>query len=87
MEEATDRLQSILDAKYEAANLREICDNSLHLETHEQEMLFELLKKYEPLFNGTLGSWNDDKFNIDLQQDAELYHATGPFQFPGCIWK
>ena len=59
MEEAADRLKSILDAKYEAANLAEICDNSLQLETCEQEMLFELLKKYEPLFDRTLGSWEE----------------------------
>ena len=75
MEEAADRLRSILDAKYEAANLREICNKSIHLPVCEQEMLFELLKKHKPLFDGTLGTWNDEQCNIDLRPDAEPYHG------------
>jgi hypothetical protein len=31
MEEAADRISDILKAKYKAANLREICNKSMHL--------------------------------------------------------
>jgi hypothetical protein len=41
MEEAADRMRSILEAKYEAAKLREICNNSMHLDTSKQEQLFQ----------------------------------------------
>jgi hypothetical protein len=33
MEEAATRIWEILEAKYEKANLREICDKSMHFET------------------------------------------------------
>jgi hypothetical protein len=36
MEEAATRIREILEAKYEKANLREICDKSMHLETEQE---------------------------------------------------
>ena len=58
VEEAATRVREILEAKYEKANLRKICDQSMHLETKHQEQLFNLLKQYEELFNGELGQWD-----------------------------
>ena len=75
MEEATERVRTILEAKYEAANLREICNKSLHLDTAKQEQLFRLLNSYEVLFNGQLGHWLGDEYDIDLKEDAKPYHA------------
>jgi hypothetical protein len=40
MEEEATRIREILEAKYEKADLREICDKSMHLETEQQEQLF-----------------------------------------------
>jgi Reverse transcriptase (RNA-dependent DNA polymerase) len=34
-----------------------------------------LLSNYESLFNGHLGHWQDDEYNIDLQEGAKSYHA------------
>ena len=75
MEEATERVRTILEAKYEAANLREICNKSLHLDTANQEQLFQLLNSYEVLFDGKLGHWQGDTYDIDLKEDAKPYHA------------
>lgn len=75
MEEAADRLRIILEAKYEAANLREICNKSMHLDASKQEQLFRLLSSYENLFNGQLGHWLGDEYNINLQEGAKPYHA------------
>jgi len=75
MEEAADRIRDILEAKYEAANLREICDKSMHLDAEKQEQLFQLLNKYETLFDGKLGQWEGDEYNIDLIEGAKPYHA------------
>ena len=49
------RLQRILDAKYEKANLLEITKNCTHLSTKEQKSLYFLLRKFEKMFNGQLG--------------------------------
>ena len=54
---AGDEYQKLLEAKYEKANLhKEIMEDSLHLEMAQRTDLLNLLKKYETLFNGTLGT-------------------------------
>ena len=45
----------ILDAKYENANLKEVVAAATHLSDFQKEQLNQLLKKYEELFDGTLG--------------------------------
>ena len=52
-----NRVTRILDAKYEKADLAQLCRNQPHLTTKEQDMLHTLFAKYEHLFDGTLGEW------------------------------
>ena len=55
-QDAAIRVMRILDAKYKKANLQSIVrDNCKHLSTNQQKKLLQLLKKYELLFDGTLG--------------------------------
>jgi hypothetical protein len=75
IQEATARVQDILEAKYTAANLREICNKSMHLDVREQEQLFAVLTKYEALFDGSLGTWREHPHDIDLKPDSKPYHA------------
>jgi len=49
-------MTGILDAKYKEANLDEIAANADHLTNSEQQSLLKLLKKYEDLFDSTLGT-------------------------------
>jgi len=51
------RVTRILDAKYEKANLAQLCTAQQHLTRIEQDMLHKLLVQYEHLFDGTLGEW------------------------------
>ena len=52
------RMVKILDAKYEKADLQAIVrDKCAHLKPKEQALLLELLTDFEPLFDGTLGTW------------------------------
>jgi len=73
--EATDRLRQILNAKYEKSNLDEIAANCTHLDEEEQSKLNQLLKKYEHLFDGTLGLWTGDDYEIELKEGATPYHS------------
>ena len=41
--EAADRIKGILDAKYEQADLREVVNLSVHLDSEEQVKLYQLL--------------------------------------------
>jgi hypothetical protein len=55
-QDATKCATWILDAKYSTADLQSVVrDNSKHLSADHQKKLLHLLKKYEPLFDGTLG--------------------------------
>jgi hypothetical protein len=55
-QDATKCVTQILDAKYQKADLPSIVkDKCKHLSANQQKKLLQLLKKYELLFDGTLG--------------------------------
>jgi hypothetical protein len=74
-EDSFNRIKRILDAKYEPANLDEGAINSSHLNKEEQAKLLKLLKRYESLFDGTLGHWHGKEYDIKLKPDVSPYHA------------
>jgi hypothetical protein len=55
VEERTQRVKEILEAKYVPADLEQICGNCTHLQIEQQKKLLDLLQKYEDLFDGSLG--------------------------------
>ena len=73
--QASERLKSILDAKYEKANLYHEVHKCNHLTPEQQQSLLELLQKYEHLFDGTLGKWKSEPYDIQLKERAQPYHA------------
>ena len=81
LQSATDRLKKILDAKYEKADLAEVCRNCTHLTPEEQTKLLNVLQRHESLFDGTLGRWEGRDYDIDLKPGATPYHAR-PFPIP-----
>jgi hypothetical protein len=54
---ATLREVKILDANYKKADLQVVVTNCTQLNSIEKNKLLELLKEFEPLFDGTLGNW------------------------------
>ncbi len=55
-QDATKHVTWILDTKYQKADLQSIVrDNCKHLSANQQKKFLQLLKKYELLFDGTLG--------------------------------
>ncbi len=57
-QDATERATQILNAKYSKADLQSVVRNNCkHLSADQQKTLLQLLKKYESLFDGTLGDW------------------------------
>ena len=75
LDESAERLKQILDAKYEPADLRQVCRDQLQLNHEEQDMLHALLNKYSDLFDGTLGKWRMEDYDVELLPDAKPYHA------------
>ena len=68
-------ITNILNAKYKKVNLDEIAANADHLTNSEQESQLKLLKKYEDLFDGTLGTFTGTPYDIKLKDNVEPHHA------------
>jgi hypothetical protein len=75
-QDATKCATRILDAKYSKADLQSVVrDNCKHLSTNQQKKLLQLLKKYESLFDGTLGDWKTKPVSFQLKEGASPYHG------------
>ena len=71
---------SILDAKYEKANIEATVNALKHLSSTQQQQLKSLLYKFEHLFDGTLGHWNTDPVSFNLKKGLSLFNYHH-FQF------
>jgi hypothetical protein len=68
-QDATQRAAQILDAKYSKADLQSVVrDICKHLSADQQKKLLQLLKKYESLFDGTLGDWKTKPVSFQLKE-------------------
>ncbi len=75
-QDATQRAMGILDAKYSKADFQSVVrDNCKHLSADQQKKLLQLLKKYESLFNGTLGYWKTESVSFQLKEGLSPYHS------------
>jgi hypothetical protein len=81
LDDATERVKQNLDAEYDAADLTQIVNKGLHLKATQTKDLFTPLTKYSTLFDGTLGKWQGERYNIELKPEATQYHAR-PFPIP-----
>jgi hypothetical protein len=73
---ATKRVTWILDTKYKKADLQAIVrDICKHLSADQQKKLLQLLKKYELLFNSTLGDWKIKPVSFQLKEGVLPYHS------------
>ena len=79
--EATSRISKILDAKYSPANLDEIAKENGKLTIKQKDQLLTLLNRHKPLFDGTLGRWHGDPYQIELRENAKPHHAN-PYSIP-----
>ena len=68
---STHRMRIILDAKYEKAELNKVmAEHCKHLRPKEQEIILHLLRNFEDIFNGTLGTWTTTPVHLELKDDA-----------------
>ena len=63
-------MKRILDAKYSTADIKTIAESSTHLYPQERNELYTLLKNYESVFDGNLGTWHGKPYDIKLKPDA-----------------
>jgi hypothetical protein len=73
--DATKRVTQILDVKYKKADLQSIVrDNCKHLSANQQKKLLQLVKKYELLFDCTLGDWKTKPVSFQLKEGVSPCH-------------
>jgi hypothetical protein len=58
------RIQEIMDVKYAPADIDEMIYKCTHLTNNERSNLKALLKTFEPLFDGTLGTWDTEPIDL-----------------------
>jgi hypothetical protein len=83
---ATQCAVKILDANYTKADLQAVVTNCTQLNSVEQDKLLELLKKFEPLFDGTLGNWRTKPVSFQLK-DRVTPTMAELFRYPKYIKK
>ena len=81
LEGETDRMSRILDAKYSKANLYQVAKEVKTLNRNEQKQLEKVLKANKSLFDGTLGRWKGNPYELKLKDNVQPYHAK-PFSVP-----
>ena len=75
VQDSTTRINNILDAEYNAANLKEVVTNSINLNREAKAKLHKVLLKYEDMSDGTLGKWNIIPHSIHLKDNVTPYHG------------
>ena len=62
--------------KYSRADLEKVVQEVETLSVLEQKELLKLLQQFEPLFDGTLGTWKTEPVELELKDsDCNPYHA------------
>jgi hypothetical protein len=72
-----------MDVKYAPADIDEMVSKcTLPLMNNERSNFKRLLQKIEPLFDGTIGTWDTEPIDLELKDpDAKPYHAK-PYPVP-----
>ena len=70
---STHIVSRILDVNYQKADLNEVMTKQCqrHLTAIERHRLIQLLKKFEYLFDSTLGTWNTTPVESELEDNAK----------------
>jgi hypothetical protein len=74
-QDATERAMQILDANYKKADLQSVVHNCKHLKVDQQKQLLQILRKYESLFDSTLGDWKTKPVSFQLKEGVRLYRG------------
>jgi hypothetical protein len=62
-------------------HIKEVVARCKHLSNTEQQQLFTVLNQFQSLFDGTLGHWKNERYDITLQPNVKPYHAS-PYPIP-----
>ena len=64
IDDLTEQLSKIIDAKHSPADLNEIASGLDHLTSLERNQFKELLEKCKELFDGAVGTWKGEPYHV-----------------------
>ena len=73
--EATKRLVKILNSTYEKAYLEQVASSANQMKNEERTQILRLLKQFEDLFDGNLGDWYTEPFDLELKPYSEPFNC------------
>ena len=65
----------IKDSDYKKADLNEIVRNIPHLTEEQKSQVYNMLYRFEPLFQGKLGLWDTPPVHLEIARDVKPFHA------------
>ena len=71
MDDAVPRVKRMLDAKYQKADLKDVCRSQTELTAEQQGQLEAPLCKYETMFDGQLGHWQGREVKLELKEGVK----------------
>ena len=72
---ATERLVKIIDSNYKNIDLNQVAANATQLNVEERTQVLRLLKDSEDLFDGTLGDWDTEPVNLELNTGSKPFNS------------
>ena len=76
LQESEKRMKEILDAKYKPADLAKVVETCQDLTKDERQDLLALLEEFKDQFDGTLGTWMGDPYEIELKEEDRFPDST-----------
>ena len=68
-------MAKILNSTYAKADLKKVANNKTQLNDEERTMLLSLLEYFEDLFDGNLGDWATEPFNLELNIYSKPFNS------------
>ena len=65
----------IFDSTYVKEYLKQVADNENHLNAEERTQLLNILEYLNDLFGGTLGYWDNEPVNLDINPGSKLFNS------------
>ena len=82
VEDASDRLKKILNAKHELTDLEQLVSTFYELSPDQNQNLLDLLEQFENLFASFLDRFQMEPYNIELIVGDLTYHLKIPYTMP-----
>ena len=56
-------------------DLKQVANNSTHLISEERNQLIRLFEEFEDLFDGTLGDWDIEPVNLEINPGSKPFNS------------